>query len=75
MAKKKSQGFIIQMEKGKPKGKCRKWKLRVSLGWDPIKKNYPQKTRMFQDTWSEAQKALREFVDEVESGKIVKRSD
>lgn len=28
------KGSIVQMEKEKPKGKCRKWKLVVSLGRD-----------------------------------------
>ena len=74
MATKSSQGLIIQMEKGKPKGKCRKWKLRVSLGKDPITKKYPQKTRAFEGTWSEAQKALAEFVAEVQKGSVVQRS-
>ena len=34
MAKKEmaGQGSIVQLEKDKPKGKCRKWQLRVSLG-------------------------------------------
>ena len=62
------------MEKGKPKSKCRKWKLQVSLGRDPITGKYPKKSKAFQGTWTEAQKALRELVDEVEGGTVVKRS-
>lgn len=68
------KGSIIQKEKGKAKGKCRKWMLQVSLGKDPITGKYPKTSRAFHGTWSEAQKALREFIDELESGKIVKRS-
>ena len=74
MASKTSKGSIIQLEKGKPKGKCRKWRLMVSLGRDPITGKYPQQTRVVHGTWSDAQKALRVFVDEIEGGTIVKRN-
>ena len=74
MSSKTGNGSIIPLEKGKPKGKCRKWKLQVSLGRDPITGKYPKKSRTFHGTWSEAQKALRAFVGEVEGGTVVKRS-
>ena len=74
MAKKNGTGSIVQLEKGKPKGKCRKWKLVVSLGRDPLTGKYRQKNRAFHGTWSEAQKALREFVGEVEGKKVVVRT-
>ena len=74
MASKTGKGSIIQMEKGKAKGKCRKWKLVVSLGRDPITGKYPQKSRVFHGTFTEAQKALRVLVDAVEGGTVVKRS-
>ena len=35
MAETKGSGSIIQLEKDKPKGKCRRWQLRVSVGRDP----------------------------------------
>lgn len=74
MASKTGKGSIVQMEKGKAKGKCRKWKLVVSLGRDPITGKYPQKSRVFHGTYTEAQRALRELVDEVEGGTVVKRN-
>ena len=74
MASKTGKGSIVQMEKGKAKGKCRKWKLVVSLGRDPITGKYPQKSRVFHGTYTEAQKALRELVDEVEGGTVIKRN-
>lgn len=37
------KGSIVQMEKGKPKGKCRKWKLVVSLGHDARTGKYPRR--------------------------------
>lgn len=75
MAGKTGKGTIIQKEKDKPKSKCRTWKLQVSLGKDPKTGKYPLKSRAFHGTWTEAKAALREFVDEIESGTVVKRSD
>lgn len=43
MASKMGKGTIVAMEKGK----CRKWKLVVSLGRDPITGKYAQKSRVF----------------------------
>ena len=74
MASKTGKGSIIAMEKGKPKGKCRKWKLVVSLGRDPITGKYPQKSRVFHGTWSEAQRALRVLVDAIEGGTVIRKS-
>ena len=74
MAAKVSKGSIIQLEKDKPKGKCRKWKLQVSLGRDPITGKYPKKSRAFHGTWTEAQKALRELIDEIEGGTVIRKN-
>lgn len=46
----------------------------MSLGRDPNTGRHPQKNRNFHGTWSEAQKALREFVDEIENGSVMQRS-
>ena len=67
MASKGLKGYVVKKE-DKPKGKCRKWMLRVSLGKDLLTGKYPQKARSFTGTWTEAQRALREFVDEIERG-------
>jgi len=78
MAKTRGKGSIIQLDKGpdgkKQKSKCRKWRLVVSLGKDPRTGKYPQKARAFHGTYTEAQKALREFIEEIEHGKVVKKS-
>ena len=73
MAGKTSKGSIMQMEKGKAKGKCRKWRLQVSLGKDLKTGKYLRETRVFQGTWSEAQKELAKFIDEIDSGSVAKR--
>ena len=73
MSEKVVKGTILKLEK-KPKGKCRKWKFQVSLGKDPITGKYPRKTKRFEGTWSEAQKGLRDFIEEIENGSAVKRN-
>ena len=70
----KNKGSIVQLEKNKAKGKCRKWRLMVSLGKDPLTGKYPMKTRVVHGTWSEAQKALREFVEELEGGTVISKT-
>lgn len=67
MGAKCSDGCIVPLEK--PVKTCRKWKLQVSLGYyDPVKKCYPKKSRRFKGTKTEAKRALREFIAELESG-------
>ena len=72
------KGSIYQLDKGengnKPKAKCRKWKLVVSLGKDPRTGKYKQKARIFQGSYTEAQRELRKFVAEIEGGQIVKKN-
>ena len=78
MASKHGKGSIVQLDKGKdgrkPKAKCRKWRLVVSLGKDPSTGKYPQKSRAFHGSYTEAEKALREFVEEIEGGNVVKKN-
>lgn len=66
------KGTITQLEKGKPKGKCKKWRLRVSLGYDPYTDSYPQKVKRFTGSYTEANNALRDFIQELEDGTAVK---
>ena len=66
MATTQGMGSIIQMEKDKPKNKCRKWQLRVSLGKDPKTGKYYQKTRTVNGSYSAAKAALREFIEEID---------
>ena len=75
MSSKKGAGCIMQMEKGNAKGKCRKWCLRIACGYDPYTGRYKEKTRVFNGSYSDAQKALREFTDEIEAGRIIENND
>ena len=60
------QGSIVKLEK-KEKRRCRKWQLRVSVGRDKSQSGkYVTKTRRFAGTYTEAQKALSEFISELE---------
>ena len=70
-----SEGTVYQLEKDKPKGKCRKWRLIVPTGYDPVKKKYRQRTKTFYGTYSAACKALREFLGEVRSNGSARRSN
>ena len=74
MATTKGSGSIIQLEKDKPKGKCRKWQLRVSCGKDPRTGKYRTKTRRFTGTYTQANSALREFISDIEGGRAVTRT-
>ena len=68
MAEVKGQGSIIQLEKDKPKSKCRKWQLRASVGMDPRTGKYKTRTRRF--TGTQAKAALREFIAEIEDNRV-----
>lgn len=72
-SKVRGDGGIYPLE-DKPRNKCRKWKLVVSLGRDPRTGKYPQKSRTFSGTYTEAKAARRDFVAEIESGDVVRRS-
>ena len=77
-AKTNGKGSIYQLDKGKdgkkPKSKCRKWRLVVSLGKDPRTGKYRQKAKNFNGTYTDAQRELRAFVAQIEGGTLVKRS-
>ena len=74
MAKVNGSGSIVQLERDKPKGKCRKWQLRVSLGLDPRTGRYPQRTKTFSGTYTQAKAALRDFIDSIEGGAVPMRT-
>lgn len=73
MTKVQGEGSIIQLEKGKPRSKCRTWQLRVSAGRDKRTGRYPQRTRHYHGTYTEAKAALRDFIAEIESDKVPSR--
>ena len=74
MAKVTGEGSIIQMEKGKPKSKCRKWQLRVPIGLNPRTGKYQQKTRVIKGTFTQAKADLREFIKEIEHDEVQGRT-
>lgn len=75
MAKVTGEGTIVQLEKDKPKSKCRRWQLRVPVGLDPRTGKYKTRTRRVSDmTYTQAKKALRDFIEEVEGDKVWKRT-
>ncbi len=68
--KTKGSGSIVQLEKDKTKARCRKWQLRVSAGKDPRTGKYVTKVRTVNGTLSEAKAALRDFIEELEDGRV-----
>ena len=56
-----------QLERDKPRNKCRKWVLRVSTGLNPRTGKYGEKTKTFSGTYREAKAALAEFQDEIKN--------
>ena len=56
-----------QLEPGKPRGKCRKWLLRISTGLNPRTGKYGERSKTFSRTYREAKAALTEFEHEVEN--------
>lgn len=75
MAKVTGEGAIVQLEKDKPKSKCRKWQLRVPVGLDPRTGKYKTRTRRVSDvSYTQAKKALRDFIDEIEHDEVQGRT-
>lgn len=74
MAKVTGEGTIVQLEKDRPKSKCRKWQLRVPVGLDPRTGKYRARTRRFNGTFTEAKKGLRAFIKEIEDDEVRKRA-
>lgn len=60
----KGKGSIVALEP-KPRGKCRRWQLRVSVGKNPHTGKYQVKTRRLTGTYTEAVHALDEFKSEL----------
>lgn len=56
-----------QLEPGKPRGKCRKWQLRVRVGINPKTGNYAEKTRTFTGSYRQAVAATKEFEEEAKN--------
>lgn len=70
MIKVRGKGTITPMEKGK----CRKWRLQVCIGKDLATGKYRQLSRVVKDcNKTEANAAMREFIQEIESGQVTPR--
>lgn len=69
------KGSIVQLDKTVSKKKCRRWQLRVPVGKDYISNKYHTKTRRFTGTEKQAEKALSEFITELETGVRVDTKD
>ncbi len=67
-ARVRGEGCIVQLEKSKSRGRCRKWQLRVSCGKDPMTGKYVTRTRRVTGTYTDATKLLRGFIAEIEGG-------
>ena len=75
MAKVTGEGTIVQVEKDKPRSKCRKWQLRVPVGLDPRTGTYKTRTRRVNGkTFTQAKAVLRDFIAEIEGGEVQTRS-
>ena len=71
----RGNGTIVQLDKSVPRSRCRRWELRVSVGRDLATGKYPTMTRKFTGTLSEANRAKRDFIAEIERGDAQRRSD
>lgn len=66
----RGNGSIVQLEKDKPKARCRKWRLVACVGRDLATGKYKQRARCFTGTYSDAQKALRGFIDDLSNNTV-----
>ncbi len=66
-------GSVVQLEKGVPRGKCRKWQLHVSVGMNPRTGKYRQRARTVSGTYTETKRALPEFIAKP-SGQLFRKS-
>ncbi len=67
MARIGGRGCIVQLEKDRPRGRCRKWQLRVCTGKSPADGKYHCRTRRVSGTFTQAKLLLRDFIAQVEA--------
>ncbi len=73
MPRNANTGASIRALEDKPRGKCRRWKITVSLGRDPATGRYRQKSRNFSGTYTEAKAEGARMKGLAEEGKLVAR--
>lgn len=66
MARVQGKGSLQALDK--PERGCKRWRMQVRCGRDHVNGGYARHTRVFHGTKTEAQKALRSYIAEVESG-------
>ena len=71
----RGKGTIVQLDKSVPRSRCERWELRVSVGRDLATGKYPTMTRKFNGPLSEVNRAMRDFIAEIERGDAQRRSD
>lgn len=75
MPKVTGKGSVIQRDTSVSRNKCKVWELRVPVGRDLGSGEYKPISKRFHGTLSEANKALRELITQVEQGCVLRRSD
>ncbi|MEG2532989.1 MAG: phage integrase SAM-like domain-containing protein [Gordonibacter sp.] len=73
MSKVAGEGSLQAMEQ--PERTCRRWRMQVRTGRDYVNGGYSRRTRVFRGTKTEARKAPRSFISEVESGLRVDKAN
>ncbi len=73
MPRNANTGASIRALEDKPRGKCRRWKITVSLGRDPATGRYRQKSRNFAGTYTEAKAEGARMKGLADEGKLVAR--
>lgn len=71
----RGRGSIVQLEKGKPKARCRRWQVRVYVGRNPHTGKEQTKTRRVNGTYTDAVQALDDLRTEVKGLEYTKGSD
>ena len=66
-----NSGASIRALEDKPRNKCRKWKITVSLGRDAATGKYRQKSRNFAGTYTEAKEEGRRMKGQADAGQLV----
>lgn len=71
MCKVNGKGSIFQLDKKKPRAKCRHWQVRVSTGFNHRTGKYGTRSKNLFGSYSDAQQALRDLIQAVENNELV----
>ena len=71
----KIKGSLIKLEKDKDNSKCRKWKIVLYLGRDPLTKKHQQKAKRFSGTYvSDINKKVSLMMDHAKKNGYIKQN-